>query len=225
MGLPHGRDLAGVRAAVVGLPFDCGLHPVRIGARLGPSAIREQSVLVRAYEPPYQDFDDGAELRAVDCGDVRLQPRAILESQRAIEEAVEATVASGAAPICLGGDGAVSLPQMRALHLHHPDLAVLHIDAHTDTFPGEGAERARYNTATTFTRAAEEGIVQVASSFHLGPRGATFLPRAWSYAEALGYRVIPDHLARARGMADVVAEILAELAGRPVFLCFDMDYF
>ena len=46
----------------------------------------------------------------------------------------------------MGGDGAVTLPQLRALHRKYPDLALLHIDAHTDTYPTEG-----YNTAATFT--------------------------------------------------------------------------
>jgi agmatinase len=56
MGAPHSWDLSGAKAAILGLPFDAGTHPVRIGARLGPSAIREQSALVRRYEPPMHDL-------------------------------------------------------------------------------------------------------------------------------------------------------------------------
>jgi arginase family enzyme len=41
MGVPASRDLSGSRAAVLGIPFDCGIHPTRVGARLGPQAIRE----------------------------------------------------------------------------------------------------------------------------------------------------------------------------------------
>jgi arginase family enzyme len=51
MGAPQSWDLANAKAAVLGIPFDAGTHAVRIGARLGPSAIREQSALVRRYEP------------------------------------------------------------------------------------------------------------------------------------------------------------------------------
>ncbi len=46
MGVPQWWDLRDVRAAVLGLPFDCGTHPRRIGARRGPAAIREQSMLL-----------------------------------------------------------------------------------------------------------------------------------------------------------------------------------
>jgi guanidinobutyrase len=226
MGAPLSYDLSAAKAAILGIPFDCGLHPVRVGARLGPAAIREQSVLVRAYEPPCQDYNVLERLGVVDCGDVRVHSAAIKASHENIEEAVWRIASAGTVPVTMGGDGAVTLPQLRAMHRLYPDLVVLHIDAHTDTFPGDGPdERHRFNTATTFTRAAEEGLVSPEDSFHLGPRGATYLPAAWSYAEALGYQVIPDHVCRKRGMAVIVEEIRAKLQGRPVYLCFDMDYF
>jgi agmatinase len=225
MGAPLSYDLNAAKAAILGIPFDCGLHPVRIGSRLGPSAIREQSILVRAYEPPDQDFSPLDDLHLVDCGDAKVIPGSIVESHHIIEEAVWRIASTGAIPITLGGDGAVTLPQLRALHRRHPDLVVLHIDAHTDTFPGEGSERQRYNTATTFTRAAEEGLLRPDASFHVGARGPTYLPNAYSHAERLGYRVFPDYVCRSRGMDHVLTEIRAELANRPIYLCFDMDYF
>ena len=67
MGVPFSRDLMNSRAAIIGVPFHCGTHPVRIGARLGPAAIREQSALVRRFEPPYADFDPVARLGLVDA--------------------------------------------------------------------------------------------------------------------------------------------------------------
>src|SRR5919202_4653931 len=171
MGVPLSPDLSHARAAVLGIPFDCGTHPVRIGSRLGPSAIREQSALVRAYEPPVHDFNPLQKLGLVDCGNAKVIPSSIAESFGVIEEAVWRIASRGVIPVTMGGDGAVTLPQLRALHRKYPDLVVLHIDAHTDTYPGEGGERDRYNTATTFTRAAEEGLVDTANSFHIGARG------------------------------------------------------
>ena len=47
MGVPASRELSHAKAAVLGIPFDCGLHPVRLGARLGPAEIRRQSSLMR----------------------------------------------------------------------------------------------------------------------------------------------------------------------------------
>jgi arginase family enzyme len=64
MGVPAARDLSASRAAVLGIPFDCGFHPTPIGARLGPNSIREHSALVRRYEPPLRDFDPVARASA-----------------------------------------------------------------------------------------------------------------------------------------------------------------
>jgi len=47
MGLDYGHDLDSRRAAVLGIPFDNGTHPHRVGARDGPRAIREASLLIR----------------------------------------------------------------------------------------------------------------------------------------------------------------------------------
>lgn len=225
MGRPWSLDLTGVKAAVLGIPFDCGGHPVRVGARLGPAAIREQSVLVRAYEPPDQDFDALDRLNVVDCGDVRVPMGDVLGAHAAIEDVVWRIGSAGAVPVTMGGDGTVTLPQLRAMHRIFPDLVVLHIDAHTDTFPAHGEVHQRFNTATTFTHAASEGLVDPRHSFHIGPRGATYRQAAWGLAQELGYNVIPDHVCRSRGWTDVLSEVRTTLANRPVYLCFDMDYF
>jgi len=58
MRVPFSRDLSRSKAAILGVPFDMGTHPVRIGSRQGPAAIREQSYLVRPYEPPLFDFKE-----------------------------------------------------------------------------------------------------------------------------------------------------------------------
>jgi len=226
MGVPFSRDLTASRAAIIGVPFDCGTHPVRIGARLGPSAIRQQSALVRRYEPPLDDFDPVAALGLVDCGDAAVTPGEVLASYEQIEAVIGSIVEAGAIPIALGGDGAISLPHMRALHRRHEGLVVLHIDAHTDTYPSYGSGvRDRYNTATTFTRAVEEGLIDAMASYHVGARGPVFADGVFEFTRQQGYRLISGEDLFDRGFADVVAELHRGLVQRPVYLCFDMDFF
>lgn len=223
MRVPLSRDLSRSRAAVLGVPYDMGTHPVRIGARQGPAAIREQSYLVRPYEPPRFDFNPLTVLGLVDCGNVRLTASYVDEAFERIEAAVGAIVNAGAIPVTMGGDGSVTLPQLRAVHKRYADLVVLHIDAHTDTYPGSGREL--YNTATTFTRAAEEGVVDPEGSIHVGARGPVYMPGVFEHTRAQGYELIPgDELFR-RGIPDVLAYLSERLGGRPVYLCFDMDFF
>jgi agmatinase len=226
MGVPFSTDVSQSRAVVMGIPFDCGTHPTRIGARYGPNAIREQSSLVRPYQPPRADFNPLTRLNVVDCGNVDVIPSVIDESYERIERAVSMVVDAGAIPVTMGGDGAVTLPQLRALHRYYSDLVVLHIDAHTDTYPGDGnALHDRYNTATTFTRAAEEGIVATANSIHLGPRGTVARPGVFEHTRDQGYQLIDGEELFGRGFESVLAQVHERLDDRPVYLCFDMDFF
>ena len=231
MNVPSSRDLARSRAAVLGIPFDCGEHPLRLGARLGPAAIREQSGLVRPYQPPLWDVNPLEALGVVDCGDVNVVLGDVLETFRRIEAAVWHIVSADTVPITFGGDGSVTLPQLRAVHRRYPDLVVLHFDAHTDTYAdepspaSEGSNYKIYNPSTTFSRAAEEGVVDTAGSLHVGARGTVRQPGVFEHTRAKGFGLITGIDLMRRGFDDVLAEIHARMAGRPVYLCWDMDFF
>jgi agmatinase len=160
------------------------------------------------------------DLEAVDLGDVVVTSSQIEPSLAAIARAVDSVVSVGAYPVTMGGDGLVSLPQLRAVHPHHAGLVLLHIDAHTDAYDVPG-----YNTSSTFTRAAEERLIDLPRSFHIGARGTFALAGAYQHTRRLGYRVILGEDVRSRGISDVVSEAKATIGDRPVYLCFDMDYF
>ncbi len=208
---------------MLGIPFDCGFHPTRIGARLGPNSIREHSGLVRRYEPPLRDYNPVGRRGLVDCGNVGVRSGYVAEAFENIEAAVAVIVEAGTVPVTTGGDGAVTLPQLRALHRRHPDLVVLHVDAHTDTYPDDGV--SKFTNATTFTRAAEEGVVEAKNSIHLGTRGAVAMPSLFEYTRNWGYELIPGVELDSLGIPAVLAHIRRRLAGRPVYLCFDMNVF
>lgn len=222
MGVEYGHDLAGRKAAVLGLPYDNGTHPNRVGARDGPRAIRDASRLIRRFRPPDADYDPLERLRAIDCGDVDLAPSFLDEAEESIEKAVGLIAGQGVVPLCMGGDGSVTLGQLRALSRCHGDLVVLHVDSHTDANPGEGRAKA---TGNTFVRAATEGLIDVSGSIHAGMRGTFYDPGIFEAARDLGYALMTYDEMRVRGMEDVAAELKDRLSGRPVYLCWDMDFF
>src|SRR5258708_9583900 len=114
MGLPAGLPRAGCKAAILGVPFDCGTHPFRVGARQGPLEVRRQSRLIRRYHPSLADVDVLSLLGAVDAGDVALVAGRIDDAFLKIEAAAEKLLDLGAVPVGIGGDGSVSLPLIRA---------------------------------------------------------------------------------------------------------------
>ena len=92
MGAPYGRPGPNNKAAILGIPFDCGTN-MRIGARGGPDSVRQQSALMRRFNPTHADFDPVAALGLVDCGNVRLTPSKIVDAFERTEQAVDRIVA------------------------------------------------------------------------------------------------------------------------------------
>lgn len=219
MGIPHGRSIRPGQAAIIGIPFDCGTHPTRIGARQGPAAIRQQSALVRPFYPPLSDTNVLHELSVVDLGDVAVTSSHVETSFSMIEKTLDTVIFSGGYPVAMGGDGSVTLPQLRAVHRHYVDLVLLHIDAHTDSYDMPG-----YNASNTFTRAAEERLVDVSRSHHIGARGTLPLPGIYDFTRRLGYKLILGEELSRRNLGEIVAEVRKTVGTRPVHLCFDMDY-
>jgi agmatinase len=209
-----GRD---TKVAYLGMPFDCGRDPHRIGARLGPQAARGASQRLDTLDPE-TDRDYAAGL--ADAGDALCVPGDVEASYPTMQAAVARLLELGIKPLTMGGDGAVTLPQLRAVAAKHPGLAVLHVDSHTDAYPRDG-----YDNATTFLRAAEEGLVDTGASWHVGLRGTVSLPGVYRTARQLGYRLVTMDALAARGIPDMLAELRAALDGRPVYLCYDLDSF
>jgi len=223
MGVPYSHDLRSARAAVLGVPFDCGVHPFRIGSRQGPHSIREQSRLMRPFHPELADYDARQRLGLVDCGDVKLTPGRIEDAFAKVEAALAPILASEAVPIAFGGDGSVSHPLMKALGKKHPGLAVIHVDSHTDTTPAVPGNE--YNAGTQFYHASLERWIDARRTYHIGTRGTTYLSGGFPRTRELGYRIVTMDQFVERGIPDVLAELHRELKGRPVYLCWDMDAF
>jgi agmatinase len=223
MRAPHRSEPTGAKAAYLGVPFDCGIHPFRIGSRQGPQAIRDASILLRPYNSELADFDPIERLGFVDCGNVKLTPGKILDAFERIEAACKRLHDATVIPVTTGGDGSVSLPQMRAAARKYPGLVALHIDSHTDSYGYDPNDR--FNAATQFTHAAEEQLVLASRSYHIGVRGTTYTKGVYGHTRNLGYNIITMRELLRRGFDDVTAEVKEALAGRPVYLCWDMDVF
>ncbi|MGH3359338.1 MAG: arginase family protein, partial [Nocardioidaceae bacterium] len=118
-----------VDVAILGVPYDIATHPHRVGSRLGPDHIRTQSAQTRRFLSD-REGDPFGTLRVADAGNVAVVPGRAVEAYASIESAVRTILSTGAAPLTFGGDGAVTLPQLRAVAATHSDVAVVHVDAH-----------------------------------------------------------------------------------------------
>jgi agmatinase len=206
------KELAGADVAVVGVPFDLATTN-RPGTRLGPRAIRAASASL-AWCPPYAwDFDPLERLNVVDWGDVYFDPGRPQDVPAAITAAFTGILASGVVPLTLGGDHFVSFPILQALHAVHGPLALVHFDAHSDTWRDDDG---RIDHGTMFFHAARLGYVDPACSIQLGMRTHN--------DETHGFRVIDARELHGQGMDAAVAAIRERVGDRKCYLSFDVDF-
>src|SRR3954468_7186205 len=158
------RDLTEADVVVTGVPFDAATT-YRPGARLGPRAVRAASAnLVFGAVWPW-NLDPFETLAVIDWGDI-VSPEGRWEP---MADAVEAHVArvteAGARMLTMGGDHYVSLPLLRAHHARYGPLALVHFDAHSDTWADDHPHHG-----TMFREAVDEGLIDVAHSVQIGIR-------------------------------------------------------
>lgn len=217
---PNSRDLANVNVAIVGVPYD-GSTSYRSGTRLGPRAIREQSLLLWGYNN-VQKVAPFESLSIVDYGDVRVVPVDILATHRAIEAEVAPIVEAGVIPIALGGDHSIALPLLRAQQRRQPRPAVVHFDAHPDTWDSEFGD-CKYSHGTPFRRAIDEGLIDTSAYWQIGIRGPTGGPNDYADALALGAQMLTFEDVMSRGVAATLEDLHASIGDRPVYVSLDID--
>lgn len=219
MRTPIARDASGLDIALVGVPFDGGVTN-RPGARHGPRALRDQSSLMRLFNPatrvnPY----DLA--RVADIGDVDLVELYDLEACVArIRDAYRGIRRAGAVPLTAGGDHCISFPILQALAEAGP-VSLVHIDAHTDTWDSFAGSKLMHGTP--FRRAVEAGAIDPKRTIQIGIRGAQNATEGWDYSKSSGMRVMFMDEVVAMSMEDVAWEARRVAGDGPVYLSFDID--
>ncbi len=216
--LPHTMDVAGLDVALLGVPYDGGTS-YRTGARFGPRAVREQSSLIRTWNPVLK-VHPFERLRVADCGDVDVVPISIERTYEKIEARVDGVVAAGARPLCVGGDHSITLPILRALARRHGPVGVVHFDAHPDTW--DEYFGSKFFHGTPFRRAVEEGAVDPRRMIQVGIRGPLYGPEDFAFQDQHGMEVLRIEPIKEQGVA-WAAERLARLRGGPVYVSFDID--
>ncbi|AXI77655.1 agmatinase [Peterkaempfera bronchialis] len=205
--------------AVVGIPFDTGVS-YRPGARFGGNAIREASRLLRPYNPA-QDASPFALAQVADAGDIAVNPFDINEAIETIEAAATDLLATGARLMTLGGDHTIALPLLRAVAAKHGPVALLHFDAHLDTWDTYfGAE---YTHGTPFRRAVEEGILDTSALSHVGTRGPLYGKQDLADDERMGFGIVTSADVMRRGVDEVADQLRARIGDRPLYISIDID--
>ena len=217
--LPHVEQVSSWDIAIVGIPFDGGTT-YRPGARFGPGAVRQGSRLLRPYNP-----EQGAlpfELaQVVDGGDIACTPFDIEAAVSQIEQAADALLADGGRLVAIGGDHTVALPLLRATARRHGPLALVHFDAHLDTWDTYFGQR--FTHGTPFRRAWEEGLLLRDRSAHVGLRGPLYGPGDLADDADMGFWQLTSTDVAEQGPRAVASQLVERVGATPVYVSVDID--
>lgn len=190
---------------LIGLPSDVNSSFAR-GPAEAPAAIRRALWSDRGNLACEDGQEIGIEFELQDRGDLSLTETA--SDDAAIAVAVEASIRSGATPLALGGDHAVSHPAVRGVHAAHGPVTILHFDAHPDLYDDfEGNPRSH---ASPFARIMEAGLAT--RLVQVGIR--TLNAHCRAQAERFGVEIVT--------MADFAADKVPVLEG-PLYISIDLD--
>ena len=221
MRTPLKDDLEGIDIGIIGIPYDGGLT-CRTGARYGPREVRNQSTLMRAINVA-TDVRPFERARVADLGDVRF--RDFFNLDRAVDD-IERYFAAIAAhpllPLAVGGDHSVTYPILKALRQRYDQpLGLLHIDAHTDTWPPFAG--SKFHHGAPFRLATEEGLIDPERTIQIGIRGGQNFADGLDYSSEKGMRVVSIEEFEDLGWKAIAAEARALVGDKPTYLTFDVD--
>ena len=218
--LPELRDVSHCDVAIVGIPFDAGTS-YRPGARFGPQAIRQASRHLRTQYHPAYDTEPFAEQQVADAGDISCNPYNIEKAVVEIQKGATDLLGKVDRIISLGGDHTIALPLLRAVNHYHGPVALVHFDAHLDTW--DTYYGAPYTHGTPFRRAAEEKLFLERASMHVGIRGPLYSRDDLKNDKELGFKVIHCDEFQSEGIDHVAKRIRDRVGDNPMYLSIDID--
>ncbi|MGV9868800.1 agmatinase [Rhodococcus koreensis] len=217
--LPRIEDVPRHDVAVVGVPFDTGVT-YRPGARFGPGHIRQSSRLLRPYNPAL-GVEPFARQQVVDAGDIAFNPFDIDTACTQIERGAYELIQDGATLVTLGGDHTIAYPLLKAINRVHGPVALVHFDAHLDTW--DTYFETPLTHGTPFRRAAEDGLFVYGHSAHVGIRGSLYSPNDLASDAELGFQIVHCREFTRRPIDDIIDQLRQTIGETPLYVSIDID--
>jgi agmatinase len=217
--LPRREDVDVCDVAILGIPFDSGVT-YRPGARFGPQGIRTGSRLLRAYHAALDVMPFEAQ-QVADAGDVACNPFDIVEAIAQIEAGADQALDGASHLLSIGGDHTIALPLLRSMHRRHGPVALLHFDAHLDTW--DTYFGAAYTHGTPFRRAWEEGLLLADRATHVGIRGPLFSREDLVDDARFGFEIVTAMDVLDEGRRVIADRVRDRLGDAPVYVSIDID--
>lgn len=214
MQFPLCSDIANSDAEVMvtGVPFDMATSG-RSGSRFGPQGVRQASanlIWEGARWPWTFALDD--HLNVQDSGNISFkhgEPQTLVDS---LQARIAAIMAADKQALTIGGDHFITLPILREIAKKHGPVALIHFDAHTDTYSGG----SKYDHGTFLHHAVQEGLVDAEHSIQVGIR-TSYTHKDHPF-EVLDAAWVGDHTP-----TEILERIKARVGDKKIYVSFDID--
>jgi agmatinase len=208
------RHDPGSPTCVAGIPLDIGTTN-RPGARFAPAAIRQASRMLVDGEHPVHWIDPAA-CPVADIGDFSVALGDIGASLALIEQQASAI----AHLIALGGEHGITLPLLRALAKRRGPCALIHFDAHVDTWPENFGQIFAHGSM--FYHAINEGLIEPRRMVQIGIRSPVERS-VYEWTLKQGVTILTTQDVHERGPAAIAEQIRRVVGDTAVYLSFDID--
>lgn len=217
--LPRLDEVDKADIVVAGMPWDSGVS-YRPGARFGSNHVRESSRLLRPYNPA-ANISPFAAAQVVDAGDIIANPFDIEAALASLEAGAAELTKDGAKLVTIGGDHTIALANLRNMAAKHGKIALLHFDAHLDTW--DSYFGADYTHGTPFRRAFEEGLLDTDALCHVGTRGPLYGTEDLDDDARFGFGIVTSADVYYQGVTAIVAQLRKRIGDRPLYISIDID--
>lgn len=217
--LPRLDQVERADIVVAGMPWDSGVS-YRPGARFASNQVREASRLLRPFNPA-ANIAPFSQAQVADAGDIIGNPFKIEDALLMLEAGARELTQTGAKLISIGGDHTIALANLRNMHRQHGKIALLHFDAHLDTWDTYfGAE---YTHGTPFRRAFEEDLLDTQALCHVGTRGPLYGAQDLEDDKRFGFGIITAADVYYLGVSQVIQKLRQRIGRRPLYISIDID--
>jgi agmatinase len=159
--------------------------------------------------------------QVVDAGDMAVTPFDIPTAVAAIKDCADELLERFGRLVSIGGDHTIALPLLRAVAARSGPVALVHFDAHLDTW--DTYFGAPVTHGTPFRRAREEGLLLDDHTMHVGLRGPLYGTADEAEDRALGFAALHLDDMDELGVPGVVRAIRDRIGDAPVYVSIDID--
>ena len=191
---------------IFGAPFD-GTTSFRPGTRFGPSVIRQEFYGLETYSP-YLD-EDLNDYKLFDGGDLDLPFGNTNKALDIIYNTTKKIIYDNKIPLLVGGEHLVSYPAIKAVSEKHPELVLLHFDAHADLRDEYMGEKLSH--ASVIRRVWD--ILGDNRIYQFGIRSGDKSEFEWGY----------KHTILEKFTIDSLEKYIDDLKGKKVYITIDLD--